>query len=345
MPRVNAPLERICIVMLTAVGDAVHVLPVVTAIKRQHPRAHITWVLQPGPATLVRGHPDVDEILLFERRKGWRAFRDLRRILKARRFDLVLAMQSYLKAGVITWFTRAPVKLGFDRARARDGSWLFTNAALEPRGERHFQDQYLEFAEAIGVEVEPLTWNLGPWPAERAWRDEYAARFDRPTAALVIATSKPQKDWSPERWAEVCDALHEEFRVTPVLVGGRSQRELDAEAVITARVRHQPVSTLGASLRELVAIMDVSALVISPDTGPLHMAVALGRPTISLMGYTNPRRVGPYRRYHDLMVDAYGDDGEDYPITRENRPGRMERITAEIVIERIRLWRERYARG
>lgn len=343
MPRVNAPLERICIVMLTAVGDAVHVLPVVTAIKRQHPRAHITWVLQPGPATLVRGHPDVDEILLFERRKGWRAFRDLRRILTARRFDLVLAMQSYLKAGVITWFTRAPVKLGFDPARARDGSWLFTNAALEPRGERHFQDQYLEFAEAIGVEVEPLHWNLGPWPAERAWRDVYAARFDRPTAALVIATSKPEKDWRPERWAEVCDALHEEFRMTPVLVGGRSPRELEAEAVIMARVRHPPVSTLGASLRELVSIMDVSALVISPDTGPLHMAVALGRPTISLMGYTNPRRVGPYRRYHDLMVDAYGDEGEDYPITRTNRPGRMERITAETVVEKIRLWRERYA--
>src|SRR5579885_3723008 len=117
---VPQPLRRVCIVMMSAVGDAVHVLPVLNALKRQHRGVHITWILQPGPATLVRGHRSIDEILLFDRSAGWRAFTDIRRELSAREFDLVINLQVYFKAGIVTSFTRAPVKLGFDRARARD---------------------------------------------------------------------------------------------------------------------------------------------------------------------------------------------------------------------------------
>ena len=117
-------LDRICIVMMSAVGDAVHVLPVINALKRERPGCHITWVLQPAPATLVRGHPAVDDIVLFDRTKGMQAFLDIRRELAARRFDVVINLQVYFKAGVVTSFTQAPVKLGFDRARAaRCGVW------------------------------------------------------------------------------------------------------------------------------------------------------------------------------------------------------------------------------
>jgi heptosyltransferase I len=329
--------------MLTAVGDAVHVLPVVTAIKRRSPTTRITWILQPGPASLVRGHPDVDEVLVFERKRGWRAFAELRRTLRHRHFDVVLAMQQYFKAGLITAMTRAPRKIGFDRARSRDGTWLFANEHLTPRGERHFQDQYLEFAEAIGVDPQPLTWNLGPWASEIEYRDRFVAQLSRPAATIVVATSKPDKDWPADRWADVCDALDEEFGLQPVLVGGLSPRELAAVDEIRSRARRPVLSTLGTTLRELVAILDASAVVLSPDTGPLHIAVALNRPTIALMGYTNPLRVGPYRRFQDLVIDAYGEPGEQYTVSRENRPGRMTRITVQQVIEKLRIWRERYA--
>ena len=104
---VRASLDRVCIVMMSAVGDAVHVLPVLTALKRHRPDARVSWILQPGPATLVRGHPDISEILLFERSNGWRAYNDLRRQLAGRRFDLVLALQVYLKAGMITRLVRS----------------------------------------------------------------------------------------------------------------------------------------------------------------------------------------------------------------------------------------------
>ena len=335
--------ERICIVMMSAAGDVVHVLPVINAIKRARPASHITWVLQPGPATLAQGHPSVDEIILFDRSRGWRAFLDARGALAPKRFDVVINLQVYFKAGIITAFTNAPVKLGFDRARARDFNWLFTNRKIPPHPNQHVQDQYFEFLRELGIDPEPVTWNLGPWPEERAWQRDFFSGFERPAVAMVVATSKPEKDWLPERWAALSDALYHDFGLEPLIVGGRSDRELHAERVILERARHTPRSALGSGLRRLVAILDGSALAIAPDTGPLHMAVAIDRPVVSLMGYTNPKRTGPYRKFHDLIVDAYGDPGEDYPISMENRPGRMSRISVRDVLDRVERWRSSYA--
>jgi heptosyltransferase I len=339
---IDVPLRRVFIVMMSAVGDAVHVLPVINALKRHSPGAHITWILQPGPAALVRGHRSVDEIIIFDRSKGIRAFAEIRRALASRDFDLVINLQVYFKAGIVTQFTRARVKLGFDRARARDFNWLFTTHRIPPHEPQHVQDQYFEFLTALGVPHEPVEWDLGPRPDERAWQHEFFSRFDRPTASLVVATSKPQKDWLPERWAQVVDALWHDFDLQPMLVGGRSARELHAEQAIMQHARQRPHSALGSGLRNLVGILDGSALVLSPDTGPLHMAVALDRPVVSLLGYTNPKRTGPYRKFHDLIIDAYGDEGETYPISMENRPDRMGRIGVRDVLDRVERWRSAY---
>jgi len=336
--------DNVCVVMMSAVGDAVHVLPVINALKRASPRTRITWILQPGPAALVRGHRSVDEIVVFDRSRGIRAFTDVASAMSKKRFDLVINLQVYFKAGIVTASTHAPIKLGFDRARARDMNWLFTNRKIPAHPIQHVQDQYFEFLTALGVSPDPVEWDLGPWPQERGWQREFVASIDRPIASIVVATSKPEKDWLPERWAEVSDALHEKFGMQVVLVGSRTERELNAERIVLERATHKPRSELGSGLRNLVSILDSSALVLSPDTGPLHMSVALNRPTISLMGYTNPKRTGPYRRFQDLIIDAYGEPGEDYPITMENRPGRMKRIETRHVLEKVQLWRDRYAR-
>ncbi len=340
---VATPPRRVGIVMMSAVGDAVHVLPLLTALKRFVPGVYVTWVLQPGAASLVRGHWAVDEIVEFNRALGWRAYPAVRRALASRQFDVVLALQVYFKAGIVTSFTHAPVKLGFDRTRARDLNWLFTTDRIPPRDGQHVQDQYFEFLEALDIPHEPVRWDLGPWDQERAWQRSFFAPFDRPIAPIVVGTSKPEKDWLPERWSAVCDALYGDFGLQPVLVGGRSAREVAAERAILERARVPVTSALGSGLRNLVGIIDGAALVLSPDTGPLHMTVALDRPVISLMGYTNPKRVGPYRRFHDLLIDAYGDPGEDYPISMENRPGRMPRITVRDVLDRVERWRTNYA--
>ncbi len=329
--------------MMSAVGDAVHVLPLLTALKRHSPQSRVTWVLQPGAATLVRGHWAVDDIIEFDRSRGWRAYPAVRAALAEKPFDVVLALQVYFKAGIVTSFTRAPIKLGFDRARARDLNFLFTTHRLPAREGQHVQDQYFEFLEALGIPHEPVTWDLGPWEQERAWQRDFLAKFDRPIAPIVVATSKAEKDWAPERWAEVCDVLYADYGLQPLLVGGRSPRELAAEKVIVERAKVPVQSALGSGLRNLVGIIDGAALVLSPDTGPLHMTVALNRPVISLMGYTNPKRVGPYRRFHDLLIDAYGEPGEDYPLSMENRPGRMARISVRDVLDKVEHWRNTYA--
>ena len=329
--------------MMSAVGDVVHVMPVIHALKAHQPNMKITWVLQPGPATLVRGHPLVDDMVLFNRSGGWNEFLNVRRELSARHFDIVLGLQVYFKAGVITGFTNAPVKLGFDRARARDLNWLFTTHRIPPHAGQHVQDQYFEFLTALGIPFGAPQWALGPWnDEERSWQSTFIQPFDRPIAPIVVATSKAAKDWDASRWAQVANALYHDFGLQPVLVGGRSDREVRAESII---LRDAPVahSALGSGLRRLSAIFDASALVLSPDTGPLHLAVALRAPVISLMGYTNPKRVGPYDFSRDLMIDAYGNPGENYPLDLSYRERRMQNISIHDVLAMVERWRERYS--
>lgn len=329
--------------MMSAIGDTVHVLPVIHAIKRANPRSHITWVLQPGPASLVADHPLVDEIVIFNRSHKLRAFRGVIRELRQKHFDLLIDLQVYFKAGVLTGFSGAKRRLGFDRARARDANWLFTTERIAVHPVQHVQDQYFEFLRHLGIDPEPVVWELGPTDAERVWQNEFVAQFDRPIAAMVVATSKPEKDWLPERWAQVSDLLYEKYGLMPVLVGGMSERERNAEQIIMEKARFKPHSALGSGLRKLVSIIDSSALVLSPDTGPLHITVALDRPVISLMGFTDPLRSGPYRKYRDLIIDAFHDPGESPDVaTRHNRPDRMHRISVEDVAEKIELWNERY---
>ncbi|MEO8881324.1 MAG: glycosyltransferase family 9 protein [Gemmatimonadaceae bacterium] len=344
-PPTNSAGRRYCIVMLSAVGDAVHVLPVVNAIKRADPQSHITWILQPGPASLVDGHPAVDEIVRFDRSRGWRAFTDVRDSFEGRQFDVVLALQDYFKAGVLTAIAPAPVKLGYDRGRARDLNWLFTNQRIPPHEPQHIQDEYIEFLSALAIDCGAIEWNIGPWGPEREWQREFVGRIDRPIVSLVIGTSRPQKDWFAERWGEVADALSGRYGLQPVLVGGRSPREVATEIVILERTRHKPISALNSGLRRLVAILDASALVISLDTGPLHMAVAVGKPVISLLGFSNPLRTGPYRASQELIVNAYGEMWNGSHLATDRRVDRMQTISVADVLEKVKLWKERYDSG
>jgi heptosyltransferase I len=343
---VKPPIPKdIIIVMMSAVGDAVHVLPVVNALKRANPSCRISWILQPGPASLIANHPAVDEIIIFDRKLGFGGFLDLRRKLARRRWDLLLNLQVYLKAGIITLLVEADRKLGFDRSRARDMNWLFTNLKIPRRPIQHVQDQYFEFLEALGVSPTPLKWDLGPTEEERVWQREFVERVDGEYAAIVVATSKAEKDWFPDRWAAIIDHLWNQYGVKSVLVGGTTERELEAREAIMSQAQHKPIDALGSGLRNLVSIVDASSLVISPDTGPLHIAVALNKPVISLIGYTNPRRTGPYRKFRDLMIDAYADPDENYPPSMENRPERMQRISVDDVARRIAIWNGKYRQG
>ncbi len=345
---ISPPPRDVLIVMLSALGDVVHVLPVLNALKRAWPATRITWIIQPVPYQLVKDHPAVDEFVLFRRRRGLDAvqsYRDLRRQLRGRHFDLLINLQVYLKAGLITALAPADIKLGFDRKRARDMNWLFTTHRIPPHAVDHVQDQYFEFVEHLGIAPQPVEWRLALTAAEQAEQHRFFAPLGR-TCALVVGTSKPLKNWAPENYARVIDSLAADLGVRSLLVGGPSQIEQDAAARILELTHATPINALGDDVRRALWLLAGSSLVISPDTGPLHMARALDRPVIGLYGYTNPKRYGPYRKYTDLIVDGYARfPGEAYPLSAEYRADGMQRVTVAAVLEKAQLALQRYVSG
>lgn len=337
----DAPPRSLALVRLSAIGDCVHVLPVVASLRRAWPECRITWVIQPVPHELMRGRPDVDDFLLFRRSRGARAYLELRRAARGRRFDLVLAPHPYFKAGLVSRLLDAPIRVGYDRARAKDLTWLFSTHRIPARPPGHVQDQYFEFLDYLGVPVVP-EWDFHFTERERSARREFFERLDRPALAVVTRSSDRAKDWILERYARVLEVAEGDLGFRVVLVGGASPGELaDAEA-LRRLCRTAPLVELRHDLRRLAWLLDGAALALAPDTGPLHIAVALGTPTIGLYGTTDPKRSGPYGRFGDLLIDRYTRPGETRP-SRRRRPGNMERITVDDVIEKLELARARYA--
>lgn len=335
-------VQDVCIVLLTGLGDVVHGLPVANALKRHRPSLRITWVVEPMPAPIVDRHPAVDEVVVFHKKRGVRGVTALARELSGG-FDLTLNFNIYFKSVFATVFSGARVRVGFDRQRARDLTWVFANRRLPPRPRRHTQDMFLEFLELLGVPAEPLAWRLGPTAGEREEQRRFFERFDRPVATIVPASANAAKDWIPERWARVIDGLEREHGFATLIVGGPSGRERRIVAEILDAAESRPVVAMGDGIRPLLWRIDGSALVIAPDTGPLHIARALEVPVIGLYGHTNPWRVGPYRKYHDLWIDAYTDPGDrPDPSNARAKNDRMGTITAADVLERVERARGRY---
>lgn len=311
---------------------------------------------------MVGFHPAVDNFVVFQRgprsrRPGAlvggaqalaRTGRELRRVagsLPGGCFDLVMDLQVYLKAGILTLLAPSPVKLGFDRHRTRDLNWLFTTHRIpRPPGRyAHTQDQYFEFLRYMGVDPEPVTYGLSPTPEEEEHRSAFFGRLDRPACGMVLASSDPRKDWRAEGYARVAETVFDELGLQPILLGGGSRREVEMARRIGTRCRVPVLDAQAPGLRRLLWLLSGCRVVVSPDTGPLHMARALEVPVVGLYGFTNPRRSGPYRLFGDLVVDGYARyQGEPYRLTPSRRRGGMDRITPIMVLDKVKLALERY---
>jgi heptosyltransferase I len=338
-------VRRIRIVLLTGLGDVVHGLPVVCAIRRERPDIRVTWVAEPMPAGVLSGHPAIERVVVFHKKDGLAGVWRLRNDLKGDRPDLSLNFNIYFKSLFPVLLGAAPRRLGFDRRRARDGVWLSSNERLDARPRAHTQDMFLEFAARLGVPADPIEWRLEPGAEERVEQAAFYSRIERPAAAIVPASANSKKDWIPARWVEVADRLWDRG-LQPVLVGGPSDRERGMAREIVEHSSVPVIDALGDGVRRLVWLLDGCRLVIAPDTGPVHIARALGVPVIGLYGHTNPWRVGPWHAFQELWIDAYTDDGEAPDPSRfDPKHGRMERITTEDVMTKVDLALERYSRS
>ncbi len=328
---------RICVVLLTGLGDVVHGLPIVNALKRAWPQSHITWVVEPMPSGILRPHPSVDEVIVFHKQAGWQGVRRLRAELRHRSFDIALNFNIYFKSVFPTFFSRARRRIGFDRGRARDGVWLFANEHLQPGPRRHTQDLFLEFLDVLRIPAEPLQWLIPLTESEQREQESFFRELrDRPVVGVVAASANQRKDWPADRYPALVDALVSDFNAHVVLLGGPGAREQGIARSIMEQARHRPLWALGDSIRKLTWLIDGCRLLIAPDTGPVHIARALEVPVIGLYGHTNPWRVGPYRKYEDLWIDRYNEPGAapDASIA-DPRHGRMELIGVADVLEKV----------
>lgn len=348
MSELRYPSRHVCIVLLTGLGDVVHGLPLVNALKEDDPLRRITWVVEPMPAPLLAGHPSINRVVVYRKKDGLRGIRQLRRDLRAGGpIDLTLNLNVYTKSIWPTLLSRARHRLGFDRGRSFEGVWLASNHHLDARPRAHTADMFLEFAEHLGLAVPDPEWQIRFTGEERRAQAEFFAQFEgRPVATIVPASANAKKDWPAERWARVADALAHDFGYRVVLAGGPGEREQRIAREIVERSSAGPIWALGDSIRRLTWIVAGSSLVLAPDTGPVHIARAFGVPVIGLYGHTNPWRVGPWRMFQDLWVDRYTDPGEPPdPTSFAAKLGRMEQITVDDVTERIARAVDRYPRA
>jgi lipopolysaccharide heptosyltransferase I len=292
----------VLIIKPSAIGDVVHTLPVLNLFRRQWPDAHVAWLVTPACSGLLDGHPQLDEVIPFQRRRfgaGWRSptaamglFRFARE-LRRRRFDLVIDLQGLFRSGWLAWQTRAPMRVGF--ANARELAPLFyTHRVPVETVEQHAIDRYLTLAETLGCPREPVEFRFATTDDDRRAVAGLLGD-DTPYAVLLPGTNWPTKRWPGEYFAALVEPLRERFGLRSVAAGGPGDAEL-------ARQIPGALDVTGkTNLRQLVALLERAAVVVANDSGPTHIASALGRPLVTPYGPTSPVRTGPYGRMDTVI--------------------------------------------
>jgi heptosyltransferase I len=347
------PPQSLCILRLSAIGDTCHVVPVIRTLQRHWPDTRLTWVIGQVEARLMQLLPGV-EFITVDKRAGLGAARLLRRALQDRRFDVLLHLQLSLRASLVSALVQARLRIGFDRARARELQWLFTNAQVAPRTDEHVLDSFLGFLDALGIPDRALRWDL-PLPAPAR---SYAAALIpdyRPTLVVSPCSSHGARNWRADRYAAVIRHASGRHGMRIILCGGPSAAERAMGAQIEAQTAGVPLhNQVGRdTLPQLLALLARATVLLAPDSGPAHMATMVGTPVIGLYAATRLQRSGPYLS-QQWCVDRYQAAAQRFrgrPATalpwaeKIEEPGVMDLIEVPDVLERLdALMRARAAR-
>lgn len=338
------PPKSVCLLRLSALGDVSHVLPMLRTLQAHWPRTSITWIIGKAEHGLVGDIPGVN-FIIFDKAKGVAAYRELHRALRGQRFDVLLHMQAALRASLASLLIRAPVRIGFDRARAKDLQWLFTNRTIAARPREHVLEGFFGFIEALGISERQLQWQIPIPDAARQFALEQLPDDGRRTLVISPCSSMAYRDWSSRGYGAVAVYAIRHHGMKIVLCGGRSRREWLMAAEIMARLDGEglagAVNNLvgSTSLKQLLAVLARSDALLAPDAGPAHLATAVGTPVIGLYACTNPDRARPYlsadyvvNRYPEAVLAKYGRPVAELPWgIRVKETGTMLRITHDEV--------------
>jgi heptosyltransferase I len=339
----NSPPQHVCLLRLSAIGDVCHAAAALRAFQAAWPQTRFTWVIGKLEAKLMAAVLPGIEFITFDKGAMLRDLRQLRASLRGRRFDLLLDLQLSFRASLVSTLIDAPVKLGFDRARARELQWWFTNARIAPAVKEHVLDSFMGFARACGIEPGRPLWNLA-LPRDALEYADGIITDARPTLLISPCSSHTARNWLPERYAAVADHATVAHRMRVVLVGGRSAIEAEMGAAIAAAARTAVINQIGKdTLPQLLGLLSRSTALLSPDSGPAHMATMVALPVIGLYAATNPARAGPYYS-REWCVDKYDEAAQKYfgkpaaqiPWTTKIEPiGVMDLITVSDVTARL----------
>lgn len=298
----STPPRRILIIKPSAIGDVVHALPVLNLLRARWPSSQVSWLVTPACAGLLEGHPQLDEVIRFERKqygKAWRspsaamALLRFTRALRGRQFDLTIDLQGLFRSGWLAAMTRAPMRVGL--AAAREFGWIYyTHKVPEGHRERHAVELNLDIAEALGLGRGPVKFVFPTTDEDRAHVAELVGAAGR-YAVFLPGANWETKRWPPEKFAACVRPLRERFGLESIVAGGPD------DAALAARIPGARDLTGKTNLRQLVALLERAALVIANDTGPMHIAAALGRPLVSMYGPTNPTLTGPFERLGSVV--------------------------------------------
>ena len=342
-PLFTSPPESVCILRLSALGDVCHVLPVVRTLQDAWPQTRLTWILGKLEHRLL-GHVPGVEFIVFDKKGGADGYRAVRERLAGRRFDALLHMQLALRASLAAALVPARWKVGFDRARAREGQWIFTNVQIAPRVREHVLDSLFGFVERLGITSRSMRWDI-PLPDAAL---EYATRAipetSRPTLIVSPCSSHRLRNWSAERYAALADHAVTRHGMEVLLCGGRSELELRYGRDIERGMRQPSRNLIGQdTLLDFLATLQRATALVSPDSGPAHMATTVGTPVVGLYAATNPQRSGPYYsrqwcvdRYEKAATRFLNRSASRLPWTEKiERPGVMDLIEVDDAVEML----------
>ncbi len=298
---VNPP-QRILLIKPSAIGDVVHTLPILKLLRQRWPAAHIAWLLTPGCADLLKDHPLLNEVILFDRKQYGRGWRDpaslfgllkFQKELRQENFDLVIDLQGLFRSGWFAWKTRAPMRIGFKNAR-EFAPLFYTHRIDVGTTEQHAVDRYLKVAAALGCDISDVDFEFHVGDADRKHVDELLNGTNN-YAVVLPGTNWATKRWPIEKFAALVEPLRARFGLASIVAGGPGDIPLGEQIPGATNLAGQ------TSLPQLVELLRRASLVIANDSGPMHIAAALKRPLVTVYGPTNPVRTGPYRREASVL--------------------------------------------
>ncbi len=309
---------KILIVKLSAIGDVILTLPSLNALRKRFPKAHIAWVVEKAAAELIEGHPALDRVIVSNRKKWikglWGAdrFDNLKNIhnfikeLRDTHYDLIIDFQGLLKSGILVGLAGGTRKIGFDKGMQRnEGAHLFLNERIPAVNmDRHALERNLVLLRSLGISADEVEYRIPVGQSERAaaaellWKHGVGTR--RPLVALNPITRWETKLWNCRNFAGLADCIIDELSACVVFTGSRNDR--DAISSIIDEMKHRAANMAGeTNLKELAALYEKCALAVTTDTGPMHLAAAVGTSVVALFGPTAPWRTGPYGSRHQVV--------------------------------------------